>query len=306
MVLIFSNKNDFTTNLVQDWLYYYGKKSVRINDSAQGVKYDLNGVSIIGNNDEEIVINAVDSCWYRKGRIIKSPPIHDPISISEYQVIKEHIEFLLSTKNTIGNLKSDNMVNKLIVLNIAKRAGLTIPNTYVLDNKKDLNDLLSSNPDKKFIIKMKTETCMFHFEDTAGIIYTNNLIKEDLEKFPSTFLPTLLQEKVDKHFEIRTFYLEGKTWSMAIFSQNDEQTKDDYRKYNFSKPNRNTPFKIPVILENKLSNIMAELNLQTGSIDWILSKDGQFYFLEINPTGQFSNLSMTCNYPLEKIIAEKL
>ncbi|WBV56469.1 grasp-with-spasm system ATP-grasp peptide maturase [Chryseobacterium daecheongense] len=306
MVLIFSNKNDFTTNLVQDWLYYYGKKSVRINDSAQGVKYDLNGVSIIGNNGEEIEINAVDSCWYRKGRILKSPAIHDPISINEYQVIKEHIEFLLSAKNTIGNLRSDNMINKLIVLNIAKSVGLTIPNTYVLDNKKDLNDLLSSNPEKKFIIKMKTETCMFHFEDTAGIIYTNNLIKEDLKKFPSVFLPTLVQEKIDKYFEIRTFYLEGETWSMAIFSQNDEQTKDDYRKYNFNKPNRNTPFKIPAILEYKLSNLMAELNLQTGSIDWILSKDGQFYFLEINPTGQFSNLSMTCNYPLEKIIAEKL
>lgn len=306
MILIFSNKNDFTTNLVQDWLYYYGKKSVRINDSAQGVKYDLNGVSIIGNDDEKIEINDVDSCWFRKGRIIKSPPINDPISISEYQVVKEHIEFLLSTKNTIGNLKNDNMVNKLIVLNIAKRVGLTIPNTYVLDNKKDLNHLLSSNPDKEFIIKMKTETSMFHFEDTAGIIYTNNLIKEDLEKFPSTFLPTLLQEKIDKHFEIRTFYLEGKTWSMAIFSQNDEQTKDDYRKYNFSKPNRNTPFKIPALLENKLSNLMAELNLQTGSIDWILSKDDQFHFLEVNPTGQFSNLSMTCNYPLEQIIAEKL
>lgn len=197
-------------------------------------------------------------------------------------------------------------LNKLIVLQTAKKNGLNIPDTYVLDNKKDLSNLLSKNKSKEFITKMKTESSMFQFQDTSSIIYTNVLNEQFVKSLPERFAPSLIQEKIEKLMEIRTFFLDGKTWSMAIFSQSDDQTKDDYRRYNNKKPNRNTLFKLPKDIDDKLCLVMNGLGLDTGSIDWILTKDNQYYFLEVNPTGQFSNMSMTCNYPLEKIIAQKL
>ena len=51
---------------------------------------------------------------------------------------------------------------------------------------------------------------------------------------------------------------------------------------------------------------MEKVELETGSIDMILTKDGKYVFLEINPVGQFGMVSYPCNYFLEKAIAKTL
>jgi D-alanine-D-alanine ligase-like ATP-grasp enzyme len=66
------------------------------------------------------------------------------------------------------------------------------------------------------------------------------------------------------------------------------------------------PFSPPEDLKNKVSKFMNIMNLDTGSIDIIVRKDSQFVFLEVNPIGQFSDMSYNCNYFLEKKIVEKL
>lgn len=47
------------------------------------------------------------------------------------------------------------------------------------------------------------------------------------------------------------------------------------------------------------------MNYQTGSFDFIKCKE-KYYFLEMNPVGQFGNVSDMCNYNIEKDIAEFL
>lgn len=105
---------------------------------------------------------------------------------------------------------------------------------------------------------------------------------------------------------LQCIHLCEKFYSMAIFSQNDEKTSLDYRNYNMEKPNRNIPFQLPLNIEKNLKLLMKEKNLNTGSLDLIYSRDGEFILLEINPVGQFSWLSENCNYNIEKKIAELL
>lgn len=93
---------------------------------------------------------------------------------------------------------------------------------------------------------------------------------------------------------------------MAIFSQQSEQTKIDFRKYDPVKPNRCTPYKLPAEIENKIDRLMRRIKINSGSIDMIYSPNGQYYFLEVNPIGQFGMTSFPCNYPIEKRIAQYL
>jgi len=51
---------------------------------------------------------------------------------------------------------------------------------------------------------------------------------------------------------------------------------------------------------------MKALNLESGSIDLILDKSGNIYFLEINPVGQFGMTSVPTNYYLEKKVAKEI
>lgn len=90
---------------------------------------------------------------------------------------------------------------------------------------------------------------------------------------------------------------------MAIFSQNDSQTKIDFRNYNHSTPNRNVPYKLPEELEHKLTNLSKKIGINCGSIDMIVTKNDDYIFLEINPIGQFGMVSNPCNYYLHEKIA---
>ena len=52
--------------------------------------------------------------------------------------------------------------------------------------------------------------------------------------------------------------------------------------------------------------LMHDLELNTGSIDLVLGQDGKYYFLEVNPCGQYRMTSDPCNYYLDKLIAKTL
>ena len=135
---------------------------------------------------------------------------------------------------------------------------------------------------------------------------TELLSKNRKKYIPDTFPPSFFQKCIEKEYEIRTFFIENDYYSMAIFSQNDEQTKIDFRNYNESKPNKFIPYILPEDIKSKLIELMKCINLNCGSIDLIVGKDGNYYFLEVNPVGQYDMVSVPCNYNLHKKIAEYL
>ena len=136
--------------------------------------------------------------------------------------------------------------------------------------------------------------------------FTSEFFTSDINKLPEDFKPTLFQELIEKKYEIRTFFLDGQLSSMCIFSQEDSKTNIDFRNYNFSKPNRRVPYSLPEEISIKLKDLFSLLDLNTGSVDLIKDKKGNYIFLEINSIGQFGMTSHPCNYSLEKQIAQHL
>lgn len=68
---------------------------------------------------------------------------------------------------------------------------------------------------------------------------------------------------------------------------------------------RMIPFKLPGDIEEKLEKVYRKFNLNYDSADLIYSND-DYYFLEINPTGQISFINNACNYNIEKNVAQIL
>jgi glutathione synthase/RimK-type ligase-like ATP-grasp enzyme len=93
---------------------------------------------------------------------------------------------------------------------------------------------------------------------------------------------------------------------MAIFSQDEIQTKIDQRRYNMTDPNRMVPYTLPKHIESKLLQLMKNLELETGSVDLIKTVDGKYYFLEVNPVGHYEIISYICNYNINREIAKYL
>ena len=59
-------------------------------------------------------------------------------------------------------------------------------------------------------------------------------------------------------------------------------------------------------VQDNLRTLLEKININCRSIDLIKGKDNNIYFLEINPVGQFAQVSTPGNFYLEKLIAEFL
>jgi ATP-GRASP peptide maturase of grasp-with-spasm system len=323
MICIFSSSNDYSTTEVIKWLKYYDCNDVlRIN-------YDDNNSPVwvnISQNDfnfkiDEITFNLSDisSIWYRKGEHwlcckIENINFKGHNRFSEYlqkllnkEKIKfsEFIHFTFESVIPCLGFSTKNNPNKLIVLNIAKEIGFNIPN-YILtnDNKAvnvfaDKNGQLISKPLSEVIYFFENEVTNYGYFSYTEIINRYDILNKN--NFVSFY-----QTCIEKQFEVRTFYLDGECYSMAIFSQSNNATKLDFRKYSTIKPNRNIPFNLPVKIEEKVKQLFIKLELNTGSVDFIVNPENEFYFLEVNPVGQFGMVSQPCNYNLEKLVALKL
>lgn len=215
---------------------------------------------------------------------------------------RELVEDLIQIHSTIGT-NNGGRINKIKMLQVAKASGLQIPKTLLTTRKSDLVDFL----DKRNVITKSLDLNIFFGDaDKGKLIHglTSEILPEQIIDFPEQFPLTLFQENIDKILEIRVFFIGNKNFASAIFSQNSDQTRQDYRNYNDSAPNRIIPFKLDLDLETKINVFKKKSGLKTGSVDFILAKDQLYYFLEINPQGQFLGVSDACNFYLDKRVAE--
>lgn len=300
MILIISQNNEITTTEVIRHLVIMKKKFIRINeDEIFEIRTQKKRIFLQSLNNH-FFLDEINSVWYRRGRLnfkrLKYTNVSINLDMNETQHwLEDYVRMTLESKKHI-NKESTCHINKLIVLEKAKELGFEVPEYFLAENtdEVEINQMIVKTIGGNVILdEIK--------KDSGGFMYTSIVEKHEKNDFFITFF----QEKIEKDFEIRTFYLDGKCWSMAIFSQNDKQTEIDFRKYNNKKPNRNVPYQLPKSIEEKIHLLMQFLDLNCGSIDFI-KKENKFYFLEINPIGQFLGLSNTCNYQLERKIAEYL
>ena len=225
--------------------------------------------------------------------------IVDDIRKEKSSVEKILHNYLLKVPSLSSYFNSD--MNRVCVLQTAKKTGLKIPNFGVFNQKKDVEIFFYQH--SKIVNKPIWNGLFINKDNIQYLNYTSEFCKKDLALLPKLFAPSLFMEYIEKKYELRVFFLNGECSTMAILSQNDSKTKIDFRKYNIEKPNRNESYLLPENIKNKIVKLMDAFQLKTGSLDIIVTPDDNFVFLEINPIGQFLNVSHTCNYNLEKKIA---
>ena len=200
------------------------------------------------------------------------------------------------------NRHHNSRISKIFQLLEAKTVGLDFPESRIISSKNEITKFHS----QKIIIKPIQDVSHIHINGEPYTQYTTVCTKEMIDQLNDTFFPCLCQKFIDKNLEIRAFFLEGKIYSMGICSTFDEQTQIDFRRYNRKHPNRVIPYQLPDHIEEKITLLMRNLSLNCGSLDLILGNDGRYYFLEVNPVGQFGMVSKPCNYDLENAIAKFL
>lgn len=321
MIIILSGDGDVSTDFVVEYLSNLQYDFIRINS------YELLNEKLCissRNNKTELIfsgqvidLDEVGAVWYRKfGFFYKSEQYKKLTALFNMEVANNISKEFTSVLETIVKIFSDKNwithpstigINKFDVIREAQRLDIDTPDSYLINSKDYLLDIVSNDEciaksiRDPWIIRSGTKSIKRPYS-----MFTSILDQQEIEHISSHFFPSLVQNKIDKDFEIRAFYLAGKFYSMAIFSQLDSQTSVDFRRYNWTKPNRRTPYELPLELAGKLKKLMRHYGFNCCSIDIIKGKDGKYYLLEINPTGQFGMVDFPCNYGLHMKVAQHL
>jgi ATP-GRASP peptide maturase of grasp-with-spasm system len=329
MLLILSDEFDITTNDVIDWLDHLKISFLRINDTHsiavnslkinnEKTSWNITVFDPIGSTNRIIDSEEIKSFWYRRGKFVINNEFDNKERPSAYWEFNQKLKNFISKNNDdlirflYNNLKDrkhlgffyDNYTQKLQNLVTAQKLGLQIPSTQILNDKKSLISFLEQYG--KCITKGINENGVGIKNKIDAGCLTQLINKTDLKNIPELFSNSLVQEYIEKLFELRIFYINGECYSSAIFSQLDEMTKIDFRNYNYDSPNRIVPFMLPKFMKNKIVRFMNRVNMKTGSLDVLVSTKMEYYFLEVNPIGQFSWFSKKCNYNIENAIAKYL
>lgn len=307
MILIFSINDDYSTSKVINWLIHLNKPFIRINENSVvqliTLKEDRFALTVDGRSVKSTEISKI---WYRRGGVYLQKDFSDELIkdylSSEMASLVQYFYYVLDQIPAINNFKTRD-INKLYLMNLCNKYGIAAPPYLVTSSKMELKEFYQQ--EGKII--SKPLAMPFTTVDGDGYVhlsYTAEIKAADINELPDSFVPTFFQKNIVKAYEIRAFYLEGKFYAMAIFSQNNKNTDVDFRNYDYNKPNRLNPYQFPDSYELKIKEMLDGIGLNCASFDVIFAKeDQQYYFLDLNPIGQFGMVSNPCNYHLERELA---
>jgi glutathione synthase/RimK-type ligase-like ATP-grasp enzyme len=202
---------------------------------------------------------------------------------------EDHMDFLAS--------------NKLYQQIVAKKCGLRIPRTLISNNYSHV--IAFSNPQEGLLLKsigyIKLD------EGNRSFLYSERFAHNELESSAIAIrsCPIFSQEYIHKKYEYRVMAIGKHVLACKIDSQASEKTKVDWRHYDLENVTH-VSAELPYEIQQKILCFMQAVKLRYGAIDLIETPDGEFVFLEINPSGQWGWIADLANMPIPEAVAEML
>ena len=176
--------------------------------------------------------------------------------------------------------------NKSEQLKRAKNLGFRIPDTLIT-NEPNIARKFYEKHNGNIIFKMQNLPIIKDEDGIHKTVMTNRVLPNDLNNFNRiSNNPSYFQELIEKKYEIRLTIIGNRLFPIAIYSQNSELSKDDFRRYNFD----NVKYElvnIPKDIADKSLELVKQYRLSYSAIDLILTPKGEYVFLENNPNGQY-------------------
>ena len=160
-------------------------------------------------------------------------------------------------------------------LRLAHTCGLKIPDT-----------LITTSPDD--VLQFRENHHEIIYKGFSGLtpvmLDTRPLEEKDVpDLWRLRYAPAIFQEYIEHGKEYRVTVIEGDAFAAEI-RISDEKARYDWRldsNYGVIQA------VLPTDIQTMLIDLCRKLNLSSGSIDLRETPEGEIYFLEINPSGQF-------------------
>ncbi|MDS0025195.1 hypothetical protein [Enterobacter kobei] len=182
--------------------------------------------------------------------------------------------------------------NKLHQLRVAQAAGFKVPDTLASNDPARIRRFFGSRKgrviSKPFFPHIWYGTTGGAHEYLTSLV-TAEILADDRVLQAS---PLIYQGFVEKQYELRV-----SVFAQAIIAAKLRSTEDPDLTVDWRHPSKLPPvepFQLPPGVRDSCMRVMRSLGLVHGSFDFIVTPDGDYYFLEVNESGQCLWLEEAC------------
>ena len=320
MLLILSAPGDTHSEAVEQILSRRGVPFVHWNQAGfpeqdtVTLRYDSSGLrsQVLVKGGESIDLREVSTTYVRRhAHPDVRRPFDDPVARAYVET--EARSLLNATAELIDGRWVPGPVRALYwagdkswQLRLAPRLGFEIPPTLISNDPSEFLEFYREH-NGKLICKALDFP---HFPSADGAdtwVFTTQLVTPRGAGYADSvrYCPAIYQAYVPKQLELRVTVVGERVFACAIHSQETERTRYDWRRYDLE----HTPHRVhelPEEIRERCVRIVRELGLCYGAMDLVLTPDGRYVFLEVNPMGQYLWIEKITGMPISEAICDLL
>lgn len=185
---------------------------------------------------------------------------------------------------------------------MAHNLGFAVPDTLVTNDLRQAQCFLSEGAS----VAKPLREALLEENGKGRVIFTSRLdelVGADEARIAAA--PVIFQREIQKRSDIRATVVGDAVYAAEILSQEHDETMTDWRRG--SRPDLpHRLHELPDDLHRKCVRLVQTLGLRFGAVDLILDGDGSYWFLEVNPNGQWAWIENRTGLPLTKAIVDEL
>lgn len=252
------------------------------------IKSGRRGTQLLLHDDSKVLdVSTPAVAWFRRlgkpGLDERVLPVHRSFCLNEVEQALDGLLSLTRPGLWVNDFwSSRRAANKPFQYAQARGAGLAVPETLVTNDWHEARAFATSNV---VVAKTLSSPVVASNDEAQHFAFTNKLATNDLnDRTQVEVAPVQLQHLVDVDYELRVTSIGSRHHAVRIDQTSTRSTtvrdwRSDYSDITYR------PAALPRSVVANLVELLARLNLQYAASDFIVDKQGNHHFLEVNPHG---------------------
>lgn len=252
-----------------------------------------------------IPIDEIRSIWWRRPRpSLPGPEVDDEFTDfvleNSTSALFGWLDVVAESAEVINHPAAERRANrKLLQVDLASREGLFVSETFIgndIEAARRFIDRLWGAGEQLIYKQLRPKGQMLQ--------YTQRLEKHDLARLHQLgHAPVILQREIVGGTDVRVVVLDGHIWAVTSVP-NDSLEVPDIRAA--ERGVRHEQLQVPQETATQIRRFQERLGLRAGIYDFMIDSAGDWYFLEINPSGQWLFVEAALGLPLSEAFAHLL
>jgi hypothetical protein len=300
MLLILTNSQDATADYLVPILTASGIPSQRLDTDTVLGNASVNfrpGKPVLVVGADELTPEQVRNIWYRRPEQLKDVRFSDSPEgryvINEWSEAIEgflaHVPICRWMNHPSANAAASHKCEQLTT---AKSLGFRLPDTLVTQDTNAARVFFTRH-DGQVVVKPMSSGYIEREGQNDSLIYTTRIEEHHLHSpHDLANCPTLFQQLIRKRSDVRITMVDDAVHAIELQARDaDGFQRCDIRRNNMSDVEY-AQIELPHSVATSLRKLVTHYELRFAAIDMVIDLDGEWYFLEVNPNGQWAWLDL--------------